>query len=96
MQTLLFIGKSPYITSCNQRFSDVKPENLLIYTDEANLLRLKLADFGLATKVNEGELLYHICGTPTYVAPEVLAEYGSVIRTGARSIMLQKSNATIF
>ncbi|KAH7699351.1 camk/dcamkl protein kinase [Aphelenchoides avenae] len=55
---------------------DVKPENLLIYTDEANLLRLKLADFGLATKVNEGELLYHICGTPTYVAPEVLAEYG--------------------
>lgn len=35
---------------------------------------LKLADFGLATKLDE--LLYVVCGTPTYVAPEILAEIG--------------------
>ncbi len=35
---------------------------------------LKLGDFGLATHVEEP--LYVVCGTPTYVAPEVLAETG--------------------
>ena len=35
---------------------------------------LKLGDFGLATEVHEP--LFVVCGTPTYVAPEVLAETG--------------------
>lgn len=36
--------------------------------------RLKLGDFGLAVQLTEP--LYTICGTPTYVAPEILAEHG--------------------
>lgn len=35
---------------------------------------LKLGDFGLATVVNGP--LYTMCGTPTYVAPEIVAETG--------------------
>ena len=35
---------------------------------------LKLADFGLAVAVREP--LFTVCGTPTYVAPEILAETG--------------------
>lgn len=35
---------------------------------------LKLGDFGLAQKVTGP--LFTVCGTPTYVAPEVLAEDG--------------------
>lgn len=35
---------------------------------------LKLGDFGLATVV-EGPL-HTVCGTPTYVAPEIIAETG--------------------
>ena len=35
---------------------------------------LKLGDFGLAQLVSEP--LYTVCGTPTYVAPEILAETG--------------------
>uniref|UniRef100_A0A1I7Z9H1 non-specific serine/threonine protein kinase n=1 Tax=Steinernema glaseri TaxID=37863 RepID=A0A1I7Z9H1_9BILA len=57
---------------------DVKPENLLIYySPDSTAPLLKLADFGLACELPEEEqLLYDICGTPTYVAPEVLAEFG--------------------
>lgn len=35
---------------------------------------LKLGDFGLACEVRKP--LYTVCGTPTYVAPEILAESG--------------------
>lgn len=35
---------------------------------------LKLGDFGLACEV--AKPLYTVCGTPTYVAPEILAESG--------------------
>lgn len=31
-----------------------------------------IADFGLATKVDEPVYLYYRCGTPGYVAPEIL------------------------
>ena len=37
-------------------------------------MTLKLADFGLAMEVSEP--IYMVCGTPTYVAPEILAETG--------------------
>ena len=35
---------------------------------------LKLGDFGLA--IEAADPLFVVCGTPTYVAPEVLAETG--------------------
>ncbi len=41
-------------------------------------ISLKLADFGLAMEVKEN--IYTVCGTPTYVAPEILAETGQCIR----------------
>lgn len=37
---------------------------------------LKLGDFGLATVVNGP--LFTVCGTPTYVAPEIITETGWV------------------
>eukprot|EP00794_Sanderia_malayensis_P003692 gene3692-4210_t len=39
---------------------------------------LKLADFGLAMEVTEP--IYTVCGTPTYVAPEILRESGYGLR----------------
>lgn len=45
---------------------------------------LKLGDFGLATVVTEP--LHTVCGTLTYVAPEVLAEVG-YIRLHANQIL---------
>ncbi|KAL2168041.1 hypothetical protein VTG60DRAFT_517 [Thermothelomyces hinnuleus] len=55
---------------------DIKPENILIFDQET--LSIKLADFGLAKElpVDSSPWAYNatLCGTPSYVAPEVLAE----------------------
>lgn len=49
---------------------DLKPENILL-VDEDDDTRLKVADFGFAKKVAEGGLTTR-CGTPAFVAPEVI------------------------
>ena len=50
---------------------DLKPENVLIDNEG----HIKLTDFGLC-KINAGELTYTMCGTPEYVAPEILLRKG--------------------
>ncbi|KAH9589158.1 Protein kinase domain [Trypanosoma melophagium] len=50
---------------------DLKPENLLL---DANGT-LKISDFGLSN-LQQDFLLQTVCGTPNYVAPEVLMERG--------------------
>jgi serine/threonine protein kinase len=50
---------------------DLKPENILYATADDNST-LKLADFGLAMMLDPNELMNSQCGTPGYVAPEVL------------------------
>ncbi|XP_031440954.1 serine/threonine-protein kinase DCLK2-like isoform X2 [Clupea harengus] len=53
---------------------DIKPENLLVCEYPDGTKSLKLGDFGLATVVDKP--LHTVCGTPTYVAPEIIAETG--------------------
>lgn len=53
---------------------DIKPENLMVSQSIDGTTSLKLADFGLAQEVTEPLMM--ICGTPTYVAPEILKETG--------------------
>ena len=51
---------------------DLKPENLLLASkdDDSNI---KLADFGFAVRVRGPYTLSQVCGTPDYVAPEIIA-----------------------
>ena len=67
---------------------DIKPENCLLYFSMADMKRieesgdakslhilqatLKLTDFGLATYLDNSEPLRMVCGSPTYVAPEII------------------------
>ncbi|XP_034455460.1 serine/threonine-protein kinase DCLK3 [Hippoglossus hippoglossus] len=67
---------------------DLKPENLLIEHVAGGICRLKLGDFGLAMVVTEP--VFTICGTPTYVAPEILFEtgYGIEVDVWALGVIL--------
>lgn len=53
---------------------DIKPENLLLSSKELGIASLKIADFGLARLLQENSLASTTCGTPGYVAPEVLMQ----------------------
>ncbi|XP_063415280.1 serine/threonine-protein kinase DCLK2-like isoform X1 [Mytilus trossulus] len=63
-----------YLHKLNIVHRDIKPENLLVTHHADQTKSLKLGDFGLATYCNE--TLFTVCGTPTYVAPEILTEVG--------------------
>ncbi|CCW62885.1 unnamed protein product [Phytomonas sp. EM1] len=53
---------------------DVKPQNLFLLADRATL---RVGDFGSATKVGGvGDKLSAACGSPFYMAPELLEERG--------------------
>ncbi|KAI3370513.1 hypothetical protein L3Q82_025277, partial [Scortum barcoo] len=51
---------------------DLKPENLLYYNTDANA-KIMVSDFGLSKTLEHG-VMSTACGTPGYVAPEVLAQ----------------------
>ncbi|KAF3440537.1 hypothetical protein FNV43_RR18821 [Rhamnella rubrinervis] len=50
---------------------DLKPENILLSGSEDDML-LKIADFGLSRSVPPGDYAETVCGSPLYMAPEVL------------------------
>jgi calcium-dependent protein kinase len=59
---------------CHSRgiiFRDIKPDNFLFEREEEGS-PLKATDFGLAGLMKPGERLTRRCGTPSYMAPEVI------------------------
>lgn len=51
---------------------DLKLGNIFINDD----MKIKLGDFGLATRIDDAERKYTLCGTPNYLAPEILFKTG--------------------
>ena len=51
---------------------DIKPANLLMCNNDESGARVKLADFGMASFVSVDNLVRGRCGTPGFVAPEIL------------------------
>lgn len=59
-----------YLHSMHIIYRDLKPENLLL--DRHG--HLKITDFGFAKEVPD--ITWTLCGTPDYLAPEVVASKG--------------------
>nr|GME09933.1 serine/threonine-protein kinase ATG1c isoform X2 [Ipomoea batatas] len=50
---------------------DLKPQNLLLSTNDENSI-LKIADFGFARSLQPRGLAETLCGSPLYMAPEIM------------------------
>ena len=61
-----------YIHSLDIIYRDLKPENILIDSEG----HVKLADFGLAKEGIKNNNAKSFCGSPAYLAPEMLTESG--------------------
>ena len=65
-----------YLHQYRIAYRDLKPENILIDAQGY----IKVVDFGFAKVVYEGERTWTLCGTPEYLAPEVILRKGHDVR----------------
>ncbi|CAD8070948.1 unnamed protein product [Paramecium sonneborni] len=62
-----------YLHSLSVVYRDIKPENILIDIDG----HIRIADFGLSKpNMTEEDYAYSFCGSPEYMAPEMLLKVG--------------------
>lgn len=64
---------------------DIKPENILL----TKAGKIKLADFGLAMRISNGQNLTGLAGSPAYVAPDVLlGKYSEKVDIWSAGVLL--------
>ena len=59
-----------FIHSNNIVHRDIKPDNILLDLDNT----IKLCDFGVSKIIPPGQLINDSCGTPAFIAPEILLD----------------------
>jgi serine/threonine protein kinase len=71
----VLFGALDHVNSRGIAHRDLKPENLLL-ASRASDTDIKIADFGFARYAPDDGSLRTMCGTPGYVAPEILRREG--------------------
>ncbi|XP_065509751.1 death-associated protein kinase 2-like isoform X3 [Caloenas nicobarica] len=61
-----------YLHSCRIAHLDLKPENIMLQDKDVPKPQIKIIDFGLAQRLEDGVTFKSLCGTPQYIAPEVI------------------------
>jgi serine/threonine protein kinase len=61
-----------YLHARNVLHRDIKLDNILL--DGKGIV--KIADFGVSKQVRPGEVMREQCGTPAYIAPEIIRDRG--------------------
>ncbi|KQK78051.1 death-associated protein kinase 2 [Amazona aestiva] len=61
-----------YLHSKKIAHFDLKPENIMLLDKNISIPHIKLIDFGLAHKIEDGVEFKNIFGTPEFVAPEIV------------------------
>nr|XP_044996028.1 calcium/calmodulin-dependent protein kinase type 1B isoform X2 [Jaculus jaculus] len=81
------LGAVSYLHSLGIVHRDLKPENLL-YATPFEDSKIMVSDFGLS-KIQAGNMLGTACGTPGYVAPELLEQkpYGKAVDVWALGVI---------
>lgn len=81
-----------YLHAHNIVHRDLKPENILLDDD----VNIKLTDFGFSIQIEHGQRLNEVCGTPGYLAPEIIecsmdpnhAGYGTPVDLWSTGVIL--------
>jgi len=76
-----------YLHKHNIAHRDLKLENILINSDK----NIKIIDFGFSLVTSKNKPLNICCGTPSYMAPELIAKknyYGHLVDIWALGILL--------
>ncbi|KAI9676561.1 MAG: hypothetical protein M1817_000720 [Caeruleum heppii] len=72
-----------YLHQCKITHRDIKPDNILIVTEDP--IEVKLSDFGLSKVIENPEtFLKTFCGTLLYCAPEVFSKFPEYIKDQPR------------
>ena len=61
-----------YLLDNNIIHRDLKPQNILL----SNNFEIKITDFGFATYYSENKVINTLCGSPMYMAPEIITRNG--------------------
>ncbi len=72
-----------YLKSKNIIHRDLKPQNLLLTADQKTL---KVTDFNFARELYENDLAQTLCGSPLYMAPEIIDRNSYTVKSDLWSV----------